>query len=87
MGECGIIKVKLLGYLSHIAGAREVKVEVCGEKRVKDLISIPNINIEELVILINGHTARPEDKARPGDVVTVMPHISGGLDSAPLPGK
>ena len=78
MGECGIIRVKLLGYLSHIAGAREVEVEACGERRIRDLISIPDINIEELVILVNGRTARPEDKARPGDTVTVMPHISGG---------
>ncbi|MCE4624607.1 MAG: MoaD/ThiS family protein [Desulfurococcales archaeon] len=78
MEECGKVKLKLLGYLAEVMGGREKEVEICGERRVADLINAPDIDLEELVILINGRGARPEAKVKPEDTVTILPHISGG---------
>ena len=75
----GEVKVKYLGYLSEYAGGREVVVEVDGEARVLDVVKLPpDINPDDLIFLINGRPAKPGDRVKPGDVVSVMPHISGG---------
>ncbi len=74
----GKVKVRYLGYLADYAG-REVEVEVEGEARVRDVVKLPpDVDPEELIYLVNGRPARLDTPVKPGDVVSVMPHISGG---------
>ncbi len=77
--SCGIVKLKLLGYLGEELG-REHEIEVCGERSIEDLIDVRRLGmeLEDLVILVNGKGASPKEKVSPGDTVTILPHISGG---------
>ena len=75
----GKVRVRYLGYLSEYAGGREVEVEVGEEARVVDVVKLPpDVSPDDLIFLVNGRPAKPSDTVRPGDVVSVMPHISGG---------
>ena len=79
------IRVRYFGYLADYAGGREVEVEAPEGARVADVVKLPpDVSIEDVVVLVNGRPAKPEDRLREGDVVSVMPHISGGLHSPPL---
>jgi len=78
MGTCGTVKLVYMGYLAEAAGGREREVEVCGEARISEIARLPREELEDMVILVNGRTARPETQVRPGDKVTILPHISGG---------
>ncbi|MCE4599398.1 MAG: MoaD/ThiS family protein [Desulfurococcales archaeon] len=81
----GTIIVRYFGILADLAGDREIEVEVEGEVKIRDIIRLPaDISIEDLVILVNGASAKPDDTVKPGDRVAVMPHISGGLDTPVL---
>jgi molybdopterin converting factor small subunit len=72
------VTVKYLGYLSDLYG-RQVEVEVDGPRTLRDIVKIPEgVDPDELIYLINGRPAKLDDKVKPGDVVAVMPHISGG---------
>lgn len=74
----GKVKVKYLGYLADLYG-REVEVEVDGAKTLREIVKVPeDLDPEELIYLVNGRPAKLDDKVKPGDVVSVMPHISGG---------
>ena len=80
----GVVKVRYLGYLADMVG-REVEVEVDGPRRVRDVVRIPEeLEPDELIYLVNGRPARLDDEVKPGDTVTVMPHISGGLGAGRL---
>jgi len=79
VGECGKVRIVYMGYLSELAGGREVELEVCGEARVKDLVKLPGLSLDDLVVLVNGRSARADSPVKPGDKITVMPHISGGM--------
>ncbi len=73
------ITVKYFGYLADYGGGREVVVEAPEGARVRDVVRLPpGISLEELVILVNGKPARPDTVLKNGDVVSVLPHISGG---------
>ncbi len=77
--QCGRVTVKFLGYLSEVIGSR-IEKEVCGEVELRNLIDEERIgtSLNDLVILVNGVAKGPETRVKPGDTVTVMPHISGG---------
>ena len=78
MSGCGEVRIVYMGYLAELAGGREKLVRVCGEARVRDIVGLEGVELEDLVILINGRSAKPDSTVRPGDKLTVMPHISGG---------
>lgn len=79
------IVVKYFGSLAEYAGGREVAVEVDGEVKIRDILKLPpGVDPGELVILVNGLSAKPDDYVKPGDRVAVMPHVSGGLGIEPL---
>ncbi len=81
--ECGIIEIKYFGYLAEIAGRDSEKIRVCGEKRIRDLIRLEGIDLNDLVILVNGVGKRPGATVKPGDKITILPHISGGSQAQP----
>ena len=75
------ITVKYFGYLADYGGGREVVVEAPEGARVRDVVRLPpGVSLEELVILVNGKPARPDTALKNGDVVSVLPHISGGAE-------
>ena len=79
MSRCGKIKLRFMGYLADLYGSKETEVEVCGEQSINELVRLPDIDLEDLVILVNGRGARPQARVKPGDTVVILPHISGGV--------
>jgi len=74
----GSIRVKYLGWLAERVG-REVEVRVDGEAVLEEVIKLPpDVDLDDLVVLVNGKPAKRGQKVRPGDQVSVMPHVSGG---------
>jgi len=72
------VTIKYFGWLSSEI-APEIKVELKGKKRIREVIRLPDeTDIEDLILLRNGRTARPDDFVEDGDLISVMPHISGG---------
>jgi len=73
------VKVKYFGYLADYAGGPEVEVDAPPGARVRDVVKLPpDVSIDDVVILVNGRPARPDQELRDGDTVSVLPHISGG---------
>jgi len=58
-------------------GGREQKVEICGEARISEIARLPQDELEKLVILVNGHAAKPDTTVRSEDKITLLPRISG----------
>jgi len=76
----GRITIKYLGYLAERLGYREKAVDIERETRIIDIIELPEgADPSQLIFLVNGIPTKPESKVKPGDTVSVMPHISGGL--------
>ncbi len=72
------VTIKYFGWLSSEI-APQVKVEVKGGERIRDIVKLPeDVSIEDFILLKNGQTAKPDDPVEDGDVISVMPHISGG---------
>jgi molybdopterin converting factor small subunit len=72
------VTIKYFGWLSSEM-APETTLDFKGGKRIRDIVKLPeDVDIEELIILKNGKTAKPDDLVEDGDVISVMPHISGG---------
>ncbi|MEB3774883.1 MAG: MoaD/ThiS family protein [Desulfurococcales archaeon] len=75
----GTALVKYFGFLAGEYG-REVTVEVGDGARLEDVVKLPEgYSIDDMVVLVNGKPVKKDYIVRPGDVVSVMPHISGGI--------
>jgi len=84
------VRVKYFGYLADYAGGPEVEVEAPQGARVRDVVKLPpGVDFEDVVILVNGKPAGPDQELGEGDTVSVLPHISGGhstRSAAPVSG-
>lgn len=75
----GKVKVKYLGYLADLAGAREVEVEVDGKAKVEDVAPvIKKLRRSDYVLLVDGRGAEPETLVGPGSTVVLLPETGGG---------
>jgi molybdopterin converting factor small subunit len=75
-----VVTIKYFGWLSSEI-APELKVEVRGGERIRDIVKLArDVSIDDLIILKNGQTAKPDDPVNDGDVISVLPHISGGQE-------
>ena len=75
----GKVRIRYYGYLAgEIDG--EVEVEIPDEgAAIRDIVKLPSgVDINELVLLVNGKPAKPDTRVKPGDSIAVMPHIGGG---------
>ncbi len=73
------VRIKYFGYLADYAGAPEVEVDAPEGARVRDVVRLPpDVRLEDVVVLVNGRPASPNQELRDGDTVSVLPHISGG---------
>ncbi len=80
-----MVTIRYFGVLADMIGKREVEVRVEGRVKIRDIVRLPDdANIDDLVILVNGVAAKPDDTVKPGDRIAVMPHISGGLGTPAL---
>jgi len=76
------VRVKYFGYLADYAGAPEVEVDAPPGARVRDVVKLPpDVSIDDVVVLVNGRPASPDQELGEGDTVSVLPHISGGRSS------
>ncbi len=75
----GKVRIRYYGYLAgEIDG--EVEVEIPDEgAAIRDIVNLPSgVDINELVLLVNGKPAKPDTRVKPGDSIAVMPNIGGG---------
>jgi molybdopterin converting factor small subunit len=76
------VKVRYFGYLADYVGFRDVEVEVPDGSRIAEVVKLPpDVSLGEVVLLRNGLPAKPHERLSDGDVVSVLPRISGGLVS------
>jgi molybdopterin converting factor small subunit len=76
--RCGRITIKYYGYLAGIKG-REEHIELCESKTVEEVVRLPkDVNINDLIILVNGVSVAKNTIVKPGDTISILPHISGG---------
>lgn len=74
----GRARVRYFGFLAGEMG-KEVEVEVGEGAPLEEVVRLPQgLSIDDVVVLVNGVSAKKGQVVRPGDVVSVMPHISGG---------
>lgn len=70
------------GYLSDLAGSREVivNIEDRGTARVREVIAENVVRLGEssLVILVNDLPSTLEAIVKSGDTIKVLPHVGGG---------
>ncbi|MCE4603216.1 MAG: MoaD/ThiS family protein [Desulfurococcales archaeon] len=79
----GRVRVRYFGFLAGEMG-KEVEVEVGEAARVEDVVKLPEgMSLDDVVVLVNGVAVKKGEAVRPGDVVSVMPHISGGTRGLP----
>lgn len=75
----GKVKVKYLGYISDLAGASEVEVEVQGQAKVIDVAPVlRKLRRSDYVLIVDGKGAEPDTPVLPGSVVVVLPETGGG---------
>lgn len=75
----GKVKVKYLGYISDLAGASEVEVEVQGQAKVIDVAPVlRKLRRSDYVLIVDGKGAEPDTPVSPGSVVVVLPETGGG---------
>ena len=79
------VSVHFLGIHRRITGEDTVSIEISGTTSVGDLIEIlndryPALELDEAasIITVNQMKASPERLLKPDDVVSILPHISGG---------
>jgi hypothetical protein len=63
------VTIKYFGWLSSEI-APEITLDFKSGKRIRDIVKLPeDVDIEELIILKNGKTAKPDDLVEDGDVI------------------
>ena len=79
------VSVHFLGIHRQITGEDTITVEITGATSVGDLIKILNdrystLELDEVasIITVNHVKAYPERLLKPDDMVSILPHISGG---------
>lgn len=72
------VTIKYFGWLAAELG-QKIEVEAQEGATVRDVVRLPDgVKIDDLIVLVNGATGKPDSRLRDGDVVSIMPHISGG---------
>jgi len=74
-----MIRIKAIGYIAEVIGARELTIESDRLVKIRELISLPKKLESRLIVLINGKPGTLDSLVKSGDRVTLMPTISGGI--------
>ncbi len=73
-----MVKIRLISYLSSIAGYREKIVQVDGPTKVRELISFPTLPEDRIIILVNERGAKLDSLVKDDDEIKVLPVVGGG---------
>ncbi len=59
-------------------GKDEKEIEIKENARIRDILSLLNINIEEVVVKKNKELCTEEDRIKAGDYLEIIRVVSGG---------
>lgn len=61
-----------------VDGSKKWDVDICGEKTVREILSMIGLISEEYIVSLNGRIVSPNEKVRNGDELVLYPVVSGG---------
>lgn len=61
-----------------VDGSKKWDVDICGEKTVREILSMIGLISEEYIVSLNGRIVSPDEKVRNGDELVLYPVVSGG---------
>ena len=73
-----MVKIKYIGYLAELAGKREEEIKLDKPTKIRELIDLQRVKLEELIILVNGLPGSLDSVVSGEDEISVLPVISGG---------
>jgi sulfur carrier protein ThiS len=71
------MNLKFLGWISLLAGKREMQVDLDSPTRLRDILPF-SLQGRSVIIIVNNEPGSGETIVRNTDQVTLMPVISGG---------
>lgn len=71
------MNVKFLGWISSLAGRREMQVDLDSPVKLRDILPF-SLQGRSVIIIVNNEPGSGETIVRNTDQVTLMPVISGG---------
>ena len=73
-----MVKIRLISYLSSIAGYREKQIELREPTKIRELISFPTLPEDRIIILVNERGAKLDTLVMDDDEIKVLPVVGGG---------
>ncbi|HIP75291.1 MAG TPA: MoaD/ThiS family protein [Thermococcus paralvinellae] len=76
-----MVKIRLMGAMAHLAGAKEVNIKIEEPKTVDEILREVIREYDRLhnkIIFVNGKVARGDTIVHDSDEIKVMPVLSGG---------
>ncbi|MBU6997491.1 MAG: MoaD/ThiS family protein [Theionarchaea archaeon] len=71
------MNVKFLGWISSLAGRREMQVDIDNPAKLGDILPF-SLQGRSIIIIVNNEPGSGETMVKNTDQVTLMPVISGG---------
>jgi sulfur carrier protein ThiS len=73
-----MVKIRLISYLSNIAGYKEKMIKLDEPTKIRELISFPTLPEDRIIILVNERGAKLDTIVRDSDEIKVLPVVGGG---------
>lgn len=73
-----MVKIRLISYLSTIAGYKEKQIKVNVPTKIRELISFPTLPEDRIIILVNERGAKLDTLVQDEDEIKVLPVVGGG---------
>lgn len=71
------MKIKFLGWISSLAGTREMDLQVDSPVQLKEILPF-SLHERNIIVVVNNESASEETVVNDCDKVVLMPVISGG---------
>jgi molybdopterin converting factor small subunit len=71
------MKVKFLGWISSLAGKREMDIDIDESVQLKDILPF-SLQEKNVIVVINDKAGSEESTVKDTDRVVLLPVISGG---------
>jgi len=73
-----MVRIKYIGYLADLVGKRNEEIQVKSPVKIKNILKLKNVDMEELVVLVNGRAGNLDTIVSGDDEISILPVISGG---------
>ncbi|OYT30034.1 MAG: molybdopterin synthase sulfur carrier subunit [Thermofilum sp. ex4484_82] len=73
-----MVRIKYIGYLADLVGKRKEEIQVKLPVKIKNILKLKNVDMEELVVLVNGRAGNLDTIVSGDDEISILPVISGG---------